>query len=106
MSNIKRVRGDNYPIIAVLSTTTDGVKTITNLTDATVVFSYEKSGLPTASIAGTITDALNGVVQFLPVATDFTEAGTYRYDIQRIAGTIKTTHVVGQLVLEDDVGKS
>jgi hypothetical protein len=77
-----------------------------DLTGSTVTFSYVKIGTTTpASIDGLIMDAVNGVVQFLPSVTDFQEVGTYLYDIQRVSSGIKTTHVVGQLIIEDDVNK-
>ena len=99
---IKRVRGDNYPVEAILKV--NGV--VVNLTGSTVTLGYIKTGATTAtSIVGTISDVVNGVVQFLPTGTDFTETGTYRYDIQRVVGGIKTTHVIGQLIIEDDVNK-
>jgi len=102
MSTIKRVRGDNYPIEATLKV--NGVAV--DLTGSTVTFSYLKSGATTAvSISGTITNAPAGKVQFLPLSTDFIEVGTYKYDIQRVASGITTTHVIGQLIIEDDVSK-
>jgi hypothetical protein len=102
MSTINRTRGDNYAIIATLKV--NGIAV--DLTGSTVIFSYAKSGTTTPFlINGSITDATNGVVQFLPSATDFQEVGTYRYDIQRVSSGIKTTHVVGQLIIEDDVNK-
>jgi hypothetical protein len=102
MSTINRIRGDNYAIIATLKVNGTAV----DLTGSTVTFSYVKSGTTTpTSIDGLITDVANGVVQFLPSATDFQEVGTYRYDIQRVTGGIKTTHVIGQLSIEDDVSK-
>jgi hypothetical protein len=44
-------------------------------------------------------------VKFLPTITDFQEVGTYKYDIQRVASGIKTTHAIGELDIEDDVNK-
>jgi hypothetical protein len=102
MSTIKRTRGDNYAIIATLKVNGYAV----DLTGSTVTFSYVKSGTTTpSSIDGLITDAANGVVQFLPSVTDFQEVGTYLYDIQRVSSGIKTTHALGQLIIEDDVNK-
>jgi hypothetical protein len=102
MSTIKRTRGDNYAIIATLKVNGAAI----DLTGSTVTFSYVKIGTTTpASIDGLIMDAVNGVVQFLPSVTDFQEVGTYLYDIQRVSSGIKTTHVVGQLIIEDDVNK-
>lgn len=103
MSTIKRTRGDTYPMTATLKV--NGV--VVDLTGSAVTFGYIKDG-DTASktIGGVISDAINGVVQFTPTAEDFTIAGTFKYDIQRVTGTVKTTHLKGQLILEDDVTKS
>lgn len=100
---VKRVRGDNYPIEAVIKTN----NVVVNITGATIKFSYLKSGDTTAkSITGTITEAANGIVQFIPGADDFTEVGTYKYDIQRLQNGVVTTHMIGQLTIDNDVNKS
>ena len=101
---ITRVRGDNYPIVVTLKV--NGVAI--DLTGSVIKLSYKnKSGdVTTSQIVGTITDALNGVVEFHPLATDFTVAGQYIYDIQReFSGTI-TTHILETLTLIDDVTKT
>lgn len=104
MSTIKRVRGDTYPIQAVLKV--NGA--VVNLTGSTIVMSYtlDEAGSTARSITGTIVDPLLGTVQFSPTAEDFTVAGTFKYDIQRVASGIKTTHLQGFLILDDDVTKA
>jgi hypothetical protein len=102
MSTINRIRGDNYAVIAVLKVNGNAV----DLTGSTVTFSYVKTGMTApATINGLITNAVKGVVKFLPTITDFQEVGTYKYDIQRVASGIKTTHAIGELDIEDDVNK-
>jgi hypothetical protein len=59
----------------------------------------------TAWTDGGSTFTNSGLVQFLPSVTDFQEVGTYLYDIQRVSSGIKTTHALGQLIIEDDVNK-
>lgn len=66
----------------------------------------EAIGAVAKSIAGVIVDPALGTVQFTPAVTDFTEAGTFRYDIQRVASGVKTTHLQGFLILDDDVTKA
>ena len=104
MSRITRVRGDNYPIEAILTIN----KAPINLTGATVSFSYIKTNpIGTAkTINGTIVDAPNGKVMFSPTSTDFSEAGSFKYDIQHTLNGITTTHLLGVLILEDDITKA
>ncbi|MDQ1341175.1 MAG: hypothetical protein QG567_2333 [Campylobacterota bacterium] len=101
---ITRVRGDNYPIVVTLKV--NGVAI--DLTGSVIKLSYKnKNGTDAAyQIAGTITDALNGVVEFRPLATDFAIAGQYIYDIQREFFGIITTHILETLILIDDVTKT
>lgn len=60
------------------------------------------------SVAGTITDAPNGEVEFRPTTgnTDL-PPGTYYYDIQVIdPGTFKTTVLKSDFVIEQDIDKA
>jgi len=99
---ITRTRGDNYPIEATIKI--NGV--VVNLTGSVLVFSYIKDDEVTPSaIAGVIVSPTAGTVMFTPTVTDFTKAGTYRYDIQRISGGVVTTHAIDTLILIDDVTK-
>ena len=104
MSTIRRVRGDSYPIQAILKV--NGV--VVDLTGSTVTMGYvlDIAGSVARTIAGTIIDPLLGSVQFNPTAEDFTVAGNFRYDIQRVTGGVKTTHLTGALILDDDVTKA
>jgi len=100
---ITRVRGDNYPIEATLKVNGTAV----NLAGSTVTFSYIKDGSQTSqSIAGVIISAVAGTVQFLPTVTDFIEDGKYRFDIQRLSSGIKTTHTIGELIIQNDITKT
>ena len=104
MSIIKRVRGDTYPIQAVLKVN----GTVVDLTGSAVILGYKLDEVNSTarSMTGVITNPLSGSVQFNPTVDDFTVAGTFKYDIQRTAGGIKTTHLQGFLILDDDVVKS
>ena len=101
---ITRVRGDNYPIVVTLKI--NGVAI--DLTGSVIKLSYKnkRGDVAASQIVGTITNALNGVVEFRPLVTDFTIAGQYIYDIQREFSGIITTHILETLTLIDDVTKT
>ncbi len=96
-----RVRGDNYPIEAVLKV--NGLPI--DITGATVAFSYKMHKGTTNSIAGVITNASTGSVVFNPTITDFQEVGVFEFDIQVVNQGIKTTYAVGVLNITNDVNK-
>jgi hypothetical protein len=100
---ITRVRGDNYPIEAIIQV--NGVA-VNLLVGDVITFTYLLSGGTTpVTIAGTITDAENGIVSFYPSGTDFTTVGSYAYDIQRVSNGIKTTHIIDKMKITDDINK-
>lgn len=102
MTIINRVRGDTYPVEATLKI--NGLPV--NLTGAIVNFSYKKVGDPQIkTILGVHDNSTNGIVVFTPTADDFTIAGTYDFDIERYQDGIKITHIIGRLVLADDITK-
>lgn len=95
-----RYRGDSYPFEAIIKM--NGI--VVDLTDATVTFSYkEKSTV--RKIAGVITSAVEGKVEFVPTATDFQVSGTYQYDIQRSQNGFVYTHGRGTIQILDDINK-
>lgn len=97
---ITRVRGDNYPITATIKLN----GTIVDLTGAIVTFSYYES-TNVRTIAGTITTPSNGIVTFLPSASDFQLVGNFPFDIQRVQGGYTYTHLKGSITITDDVTK-
>ena len=95
---IKRTRGDNYPITAIIKINGTAV----DLNDGSVLtFSFKNDTTPVVSITGVITGTL-GEVTFTPT-TEFDTAGVYIFDIQREVGGVKATHSKGDFILEEDV---
>lgn len=100
--SVTRVRGDSYPIDATLKI--NGVPI--NLTGSTVRFSYKsRSKLNTVTLNGEISEDIIGKVSFIPGESDFSISGIYDFDIERDYNGIKTTHLVGTLVLTNDITK-
>lgn len=103
MSSISRVRGDNYPIEAVIKVNRSPI----DIEDGSVItFSYRlKTGGESKQIVGTPTQGQVGYVKFFPSDTDFQVSGIYDCDIQRTIEGVKTTHFIGTLSLTEDVTK-
>jgi len=98
MSDIKRVRGDNYPFIFTLSIN----DTVVDISGDTVTFNYDKDNKKT--ITGVLdTDGTDGRVKFIPTANDFLESGVFNYDVQRVSGGYTYTHAKGKLILDEDI---
>jgi hypothetical protein len=99
---ITRVRGDNYPIEAMITINGEAV----DLTGSTMTFSfrdYEDKTAPVTSINGDIDPDTVGKVLFRPTVADMSNTGQYKFDIQRENGGIYATHLTGTLILTDDV---
>lgn len=96
-----RTRGDNYPITAFLKI--NGVAT--DLTGATVTFSYLKNGGGNTVniINGVIVTALSGEVRFDPTLTDFVVTGEYNFEITAVKGGVRVTYLSGELILTEDI---
>jgi len=96
-NNIKRFRGDTYPLIVTLKENGAAV----NLSAATVKMTI---GLETpVSITAGITDAAGGVAQFDFDQTHVGTAGRFSYDIEVQDGGYITTYVKDIFELVEDV---
>lgn len=95
-----RVRGDSYPIKTTIKVNGSPI----DLTGAILTFSY-REGSTLHTINGRITDAINGIVEFFPSASDFQTVGSFPFDIQRNQGGYTYTHKKDMLVILDDVIK-
>jgi hypothetical protein len=98
MAKIDRYRGDTAADRLTVQSPTGGVQDITSCTFKLTVASVKNP--PDAStqvfqIAGTIFDALNGIVDFIPTGgeTDV-EPGEYWYDVEMIGPTGQVTTLV------------
>lgn len=98
-NEIKRYRGDTYPIIATLKENSIPV----DLTNSTVKLTIGYN-IP-VTIIGNITDATNGVVQFEFGAAEVAVVGRFKYDIQAETGSYVTTYVKDNFILTDDITK-
>jgi len=98
METLTRIRGDNYPITISFSVNGE----LVDLTGSTVTFSYKNEDNAIKSIVGTPTANL-GEAQFIPDATDFLVAGTFTFDVQRVANGYTYTHLKGTLLIQPDV---
>lgn len=107
-----RERGDTYPLVFALN---DGAETPApvDVTGWAFTFTLDPSDAPDDgsgnvwSLAGTITDAPGGVVEFAPSAGDADLApGTYFWDIEALlpGGAIRTV-ARGSLPIRQDIGK-
>lgn len=107
-SEICRKRGDTFPIeIQVTNKTTGANLDITGNTFTLSVSTEEEP--PTASYVfqstGTILVALDGTVTFPISDTDADNLGEFFFDIEMVAGTIKTTVMGGTYVVTQDITK-
>ncbi len=100
MSTRTRVRGDNYPIEITFKVNDIAI----DILGAELKFSYYNKDNAVETITG-VAQAETGVAQFVPTVTDFQVAGTFTYDVQRVAGGYTYTHQKGTLLLDDDVTK-
>lgn len=107
--NIRRKQGDTYPIEATILDSSGSAYDLTGVTevklgvdqrDALVV-----SDTPDLVVTGSVTDAVNGLVEFPLSAPDAALAvGTYNAEIQMLDGAFIITtesfkyEVVGQIV--------
>ena len=86
MSNITRTRGDTYAEVVTVLDPDGGIQDITGYTFALTVDPNRNPTDATTnlfSIAGSVTDAANGIVEFPLTADDADQAaGDYWYDIQ------------------------
>ncbi len=99
MSTKTRVRGDDYPIEITFTINNEPI----DLTNSVLKFSYKNEENPVKTIIGTPT-ATVGVAEFIPESgVDFMVAGTFIYDVQRVAGGYTYTHLKGTLLIDDDV---
>jgi len=98
METLRRIRGDNYPIEITFSVNDK----LVDLTGSTLTFSYKNANNAPKSIVGTPTEKF-GTAIFVPSDTDFLVAGTFDFDVQRVAGGYTYTHLTGILLIKDDV---
>ena len=96
---LNRVRGDNYPLYAIIKVNGDPI----DLASSTVTFSYSNSDNPKRSIHGNIIPDKIGEVIFYPTSDDFQVSGIFKFDIQREVAGIVSTHMLGTLILNDDI---
>ena len=108
MSDISRTRGDTYRIRRTVKAAGVAIP----ITDWTFKLTINKVAKPAdetdqvAQIAGVITDALNGVVDFTPQAADVENIGSFFYDIEAIdSGGEKVTLAKGQFIIAQDITK-
>ena len=95
---LKRYRGDTYPVSTKLSKNGN-----TDVTGSTFQMSTQIEGGTIYTVAGTITNAALGIVEF-PLATlAVGTAGSGVYDIQGNDGTYIYTYEKGVFTLLDDV---
>ncbi len=93
-----RFRGDNYPVKAVL-----GIAGITDTTGLTFKMSTQIEGGAVHTVAGVITDAVNGRVSFTLPTEAVAVAGSGFYDIESNDGTYTYTYEKGVFTLLPDL---
>lgn len=107
-------RGDTYPVEYTIKDKSDG--SAINITgyNFTMTVNTEKDPPGTDisnqlfTVAGNITDAVNGKVEFTPTSTNTDQtAGTYYYDVQMVdgSGNIRTI-VKAKFKITYDITKS
>jgi hypothetical protein len=83
--------GDTYAKeITIKNKTTGAAVDITGNTFTLNIYSTQAGETATYTIAGTITDAANGVVRFPITTTESNNEGVFYYDIKMNDGSIKT----------------
>ena len=95
---LKRYRGDTYPVNSTLSK--NGNK---NTTGITFQMSTQIADGTIYTVDGTITDAVNGIVDFPLTTAAVATAGVGVYDIEGNDGTYIYTYEKGVFTLLDDV---
>ena len=95
---LKRYRGDTYPVSATLSK--NGLKDTTGIT---FQMSTKIDGEATFTVNGIVTDALSGAVSFPLDVLSVAVAGSGAYDIQGNDGTYIYTYEKGVFTLLDDL---
>ena len=98
-NEIERFRGDTYPIVVTIKENSNAV----DLTGCTVKMTIGYS--TPVTVTGSITDAVNGIVQFNFTESDVSKVGRFEYDIQVDTGSIKTTYVRDNFILKSDLTK-
>lgn len=109
--NIERYRGDTVPDQFTIK---DSAGVAVDITSFTFLLTVNSESKPTDtvnelySLVGTITDALNGKVEFAPDATESDQSPSgYFYDVQMIdAVSAKSTIVVGKYKYLQDITKT
>lgn len=101
MQQVKRVRGDTYPIEATLKV--NSIPIVLGINDE-ISFNYTTNTVGAIKTIIGVIDALTvGKVVFTPTVGDFSEAGGFKCDIQRKVGTVISTHLLSPLLIEADV---
>jgi hypothetical protein len=107
-TEICRKRGDTYPIEITVKDKKTGL--VLDVTGNTFTLSVSEEDAPIGAAyafqsTGTITDAVNGVVEFAITASDANRVGVFYFDVEMAAGTIKTTILGGTFSLFQDITK-
>lgn len=107
---IERPRGDTYADIFTILSENTGLAL--NIGSCTFLLTVDPDNDPSSSadnlyqLTGTVTDALNGVVEFAPSAGQADLVGNFWFDVQMIDGTgRKRTIVSGPYKYTQDVTK-
>lgn len=109
-ATITRYRGDT---VADKVTVTDANGAVVNITGYTFLLTVNKEAAPTGTsnqlfqVAGTITDAPNGKVEFSPTSLQSDQTpGKYYYDVQMTDAASKIqTILYGRYVIKQDITK-
>lgn len=111
MTIITRRRGDTYPDVITVQTTSTG--TAVDVTGASFTLTLDTLKAPADaltnvySLTGTIVSAPNGTVSFAPSAIQADQLGTFYYDIQMVdASGFKHTIGLDKYVYTQDITKS
>lgn len=111
MTDIRRKRGDTYAEELEITSSTTGL--VLDITGYSFVLTVDPEQFPSTSdnnlmsVTGSITDAVNGLVEFAPTALDADQTpGSYYYDIQMTdaAGRVRTIQE-GRFIIIQDISK-
>lgn len=95
---LRRVRGNDYPIRATISKDGDF-----SLAGSTVKIKLQIGKNTVHTINGSILDAVNGKVEFIPTAESVADVGVGNYEILVHDGTYEATYALEDYEILQDV---
>lgn len=95
----RRTVGDTYPLKSTVTKNGEPV----DITGSTCTFNFKNGTIAKTTIAGAVVDGPGGVVEFTPTTEQVSSDGTYSFNIKVQTGTVITTYLKGELILEDDL---